>query len=67
MSSDNVLASDLVTRKLIGSCKAIACLLLLIALPAHAQQAAKVYRIGFLTSSNPSYFKFRMAAFRQGL
>ncbi len=36
--------------------------------PAYAQQAEKVYRIGFLTAGSPhKVFKARMAAFRQGL
>ena len=35
---------------------------------AEAQQAGKVYRIGFLTMGSPNRtFKLRMAAFRQGL
>jgi len=37
-------------------------------LPTEAQQAGKVYRIGFLTTGSPNRtFKLRMAAFRQGL
>ena len=37
-------------------------------IPAAAQQAGKVYRIGFLTGASPvKTFKARMAAFRQGL
>ncbi len=35
--------------------------------PAYAQQAGKVYRIGFLTSGSVDAFKGRLAAFRQGL
>ena len=37
-------------------------------LPAAAQQAGKVYRIGFLTTASPvKSFKLRLTAFRQGL
>ena len=35
--------------------------------PAAAQQAGKVYRIGFLSAGSAEAFKPRMAAFRQGL
>ncbi len=35
--------------------------------PAEAQQAGKIYRIGFLTSGSAPPFKSRLAAFRQGL
>ena len=43
-------------------------LALLVAPPvAQAQQAEKVYRIGFLTSGSVDAFKGRLAAFRQGL
>lgn len=35
--------------------------------PAEAQQAGKVYRIGFLTAASAKPFKNRLAAFRQGL
>ena len=35
--------------------------------PAHAQQAGKVYRIGFLTPGSLELFKPFLAAFRQGL
>ena len=36
--------------------------------PAEAQQAGKVYRIGFLTPGSPvKSFKLRLTAFRQGL
>ena len=62
--------SRLMTRKiafLVTAMFILASVLMASVLPAHAQQAAKVYRIGFLTSSNPSQFKFRVAAFRQGL
>ncbi len=42
--------------------------LLAAAHPAEAQQAGKVYRIGFLTGASPGgTFKLRLAAFRQGL
>ncbi len=41
--------------------------LLAAAQPATAQQAGKVYRIGFLTSGSAPPFKSRLAAFRQGL
>ena len=45
-----------------------AVVLLASALPATAQQAEKVYRIGFLTGGSPvKTFKDRMGAFRQGL
>ena len=36
-------------------------------LPAEAQKAGKVYRIGFLTRGSVEGFKLRLAAFRQGL
>ncbi len=43
-------------------------MLLALSFPAQAQQAGKVYRIGFLTMGSPNRtFKLRMAAFRQGL
>ncbi len=43
-------------------------MLFALGLPAQAQQAGKVYRIGFLTTGSPNRtFKLRMAAFRQGL
>ncbi len=35
--------------------------------PATAQQAGKVYRIGFLTSGSGQFFKDWLSAFRQGL
>ncbi len=34
---------------------------------AHAQQAGKVYRIGFLAASSADVYRVRLAAFRQGL
>ncbi len=36
-------------------------------LSAHAQQAGKVYRIGYLTAGSAKAFRHRLAAFRQGL
>jgi len=43
-------------------------MLLALSFPAEAQQAGKVYRIGFLTMGLPNRtFKLRMAAFRQRL
>lgn len=36
-------------------------------LPVHAQQAGKVYRIGFLASGSGESYKLRLAAFRDGL
>lgn len=36
-------------------------------LPAHAQPAGKMYRIGYLTAGSAKAFKQRMDAFRQGL
>ncbi len=43
-------------------------MLFALSFPAQAQQAGKVYRIGFLTMGSPNRtFKLRMAAFRQGL
>ena len=46
---------------------AIAVVLITAAYPTVAQQAGKVYRIGFLTSGSAPPFKSRLAAFRQGL
>ncbi|MCH7571224.1 MAG: ABC transporter substrate-binding protein [Deltaproteobacteria bacterium] len=43
-------------------------MLFALSFPAQAQQAGKVYRIGFLTTGSPNRtFKLWMAAFRQGL
>ncbi len=36
-------------------------------IPAEAQQAGKVYRIGFLTNGSAEFFKPRLAALREGL
>ena len=52
----------------IGLISTLALGLLAAPLPAEAQQAGKVYRVGFLTTGSPNRtFKLRMAAFRQGL
>ncbi len=51
----------------IGLISILALGLLAAPLPADAQQAGKVYRIGFLTRGSVEGFKLRLAAFRQGL
>lgn len=52
----------------IGLISTLALGLLAAPLPTEAQQAGKVYRIGFLTTGSPNRtFKLWMAAFRQGL
>ena len=46
---------------------ALSALLLLLSVPAHAQQPKKVPRIGYLSSASPSAGSSRIEAFRQGL
>ncbi len=52
-------------RKFFGF--ALSAMLLALCFPAHAQQPAKVLRIGFLASGSPSGYSSRTEAFRQGL
>jgi putative ABC transport system substrate-binding protein len=42
-------------------------MLLALSFPAHAQQPAKIPRVGYLTASTPSSMSARVEAFRQGL
>jgi putative ABC transport system substrate-binding protein len=48
-------------------CFALCALLFALCLPAEAQQAKKVPRIGFLSATSPSSISARLEAFRQGL
>jgi putative ABC transport system substrate-binding protein len=46
---------------------ALCALLLALSFPAEAQQAKKVFRIGFLYPNSPSFYSARIDAFREGL
>jgi putative tryptophan/tyrosine transport system substrate-binding protein len=50
-----------------GFCLASCALILILAFPAVAQQAAKIPRIGFLSATTPATISARTDAFRQGL
>ncbi len=55
-SMNKILAAFAVTLAILAS-----------SIPAHAEPSGKVWRIGFLTAVSVKPFKFRLAAFRQGL